>query len=266
MEYILTSLPYIIIKTTNQNQFIPTAMVSRVVVVCAWFSLLVKIVQATEPLPTCDEVGIDISQWNIQACDTFCNAVGQPVDVFRDVNGVTKCSCKGDLDICSDDPTCAQLQIFPGTVADDCESLCGDGVTTTITDDIEFAGSPSAGNKAQTHLKVACSCGATKRCDDRIKFSDLNFPKSCWNDLNITEEHICEKYCVDNGFFEGYEWFRVNTLANCTCYASDGMALACGDLTSEELDDEMSPESGSTVLEVVRFVGILMGAIAFLCQ
>lgn len=146
----------------------------------------------------------------------------------------------------SDDPTCGQLQIFPGTVESDCEELCPSGAFVTFADEIEFRG--DGANKNQTHLNVACSCGDIEQCRDNILFSDYAFLKSCRENLNIKNEMGCEDYCVGNGFTEGFEYLYEEGFlnANCTCKHIAGEVLACEDVpTPEGGVDVVTSGSGS---------------------
>ena len=52
----------------------------------------------TVPLPTCDEIGLELT--NTLVCKDVCDTIGKDVDVFRDVNGETKCFCKDGWDVC----------------------------------------------------------------------------------------------------------------------------------------------------------------------
>jgi len=84
-----------------------------------------------------------------------------------------------------------------------------DGGVVVVTDDIEFANSPEAANKNQTHFKVSCSCdnGKTKQCGiDSILFSDVTYSPSCtaaydttegkMNTLHIQSQNDCTLYCT----------------------------------------------------------------------
>jgi hypothetical protein len=154
----------------------------------------------------------------------------------RNVNGKIKCYCINDpIPICTDEPLCSDLSIFPGTVYDNClNNICLGNIintdininmntdteedsstdtttdTVVVTDEIEYAGNnPNSANKNQTHYKVSCSCdgGITKQCGiDYILFSDLTYLPSCTiysdststknNNLNINTKDECNEYCT----------------------------------------------------------------------
>jgi len=149
------------------------------------------------------------------------------IDRSRNVNGKMKCYCVGDTTpICNDDPLCSDLSIYPGSADENCfnnvcsSSLGGNnnltltaeekqGIVVVVTDEIEFANSPEAANKNQTHFKVSCSCdnGKTNQCGiDYILFSDLTYLPSCTaaydttegklNTLDINSQEECTLFCT----------------------------------------------------------------------
>ena len=185
----------------------------------------------------------------------------------RNVNGKIKCYCINDpIPICTDEPLCSDLSIFPGTVYDNClNNICLGNIintdinteedssttdTVVVTDEIEYAGNnPNSANKNQTHYKVSCSCdgGITKQCGiDYILFSDLTYLPSCTiysdststknNNLNINTKDECNEYCTtttNNAFLIGewliYESFPEQYSCGCIDKNSDDVAIACDD-------------------------------------
>eukprot|EP00751_Fragilariopsis_kerguelensis_P030702 CAMPEP_0170923702 /NCGR_PEP_ID=MMETSP0735-20130129/11201_1 /TAXON_ID=186038 /ORGANISM="Fragilariopsis kerguelensis, Strain L26-C5" /LENGTH=379 /DNA_ID=CAMNT_0011323353 /DNA_START=77 /DNA_END=1217 /DNA_ORIENTATION=+ len=176
--------------------------------------------------PTCAKLVEEENFYFPNDCVTKCKQQdgggGFDIDRSRNVNGNMKCYCVGaTTPICTDTPSCADLSIYPGSVYENCvQNVCvGQGSTdvggggcgggVVVTDDIEFANSPEAANKNQTHFKVSCSCdnGTTQHCGiDSILFSDLTYLPSCtaasdttegkMNTLNIQSQNDCTLYCT----------------------------------------------------------------------
>jgi hypothetical protein len=228
------------------------------------------ILDRTQPVPTCDALGIEA----IEDCNPICSDLKMPMKVFRDVNGRTECTCE-DADICNDDPTCAQLKIFPGSAAEDCAQYCGPDVTAVSTDEVEFAGGAFVANKDQTHLRVSCMCGAFEECLDSILFSDVARIEGCRDELQIFSDDQCQDYCEDFGFTADAEYFSLGLFRNCTCASAEGIALACQDApgvqsgTDDETDDGADDEntssaSGPSVHAVLAKVGSIITVVAML--
>jgi hypothetical protein len=182
------------------------------------------------PLPSCDSLGIE----RTDQCGIFCDSMRKNIDTFRDSNGDNFCYCTEGWQACNDGPTCAQLQIFPGTVEADCQALCGADSTIITKDDVKLAGDLSKANKNQTHLELSCSCDGISMCDDFILFSDVSFMKECSDaDIGVTTDVECEAFCVSNGFLNGHEFSSVNDLVGCSCsHNNGGSAVACQDKDS----------------------------------
>jgi len=189
-------------------------------------------------VPTCAKLVEEENFYFPNDCVTKCKQQGGgggfDIDRSRNVNGNMKCYCVGaTTPICTDAPSCADLSIYPGNAYENCfQNVCvgqgstdvdnggggdggdvdnddGGGGGVVVTDDIEFANSPEAANKNQTHFKVSCSCdnGKTKQCGiDSILFSDLTYLPSCtaasdttegkMNTLNIQSQNDCTLYCT----------------------------------------------------------------------
>jgi hypothetical protein len=219
--------------------------------------------------PTCQKLKEDENFYFPNDCVTKCSDKNDVFDTkrSRNVNGDIKCFCINDsIPICTDDPFCSDLLIFPGTVYDNCFNNC-DMITdekddiirdndVIITDEIEYATfSEQAANKNQTHYKVSCSCdgGITTLCGiDYILFSDLTYLPSCTNssnpvnNLNINSKTECTEYCTGDitanniGAFAAAEseWSIYESSSSpeqqyaCGCVDKNGngnIAVACDD-------------------------------------
>jgi hypothetical protein len=200
------------------------------------------ILDRTQPVPTCDSLSIEA----IEDCNPLCSDLVMSMKAFGDVNGRIECACD-DADICSDDPTCAQIQVFPGSAAEDCARFCGPNVNAVETDEVEFAGGNFVANKAQTHLRVGCKCGAFEECRDSILFSDLAVLDGCADDLGISSDTACQEHCDFSGFTAEAEFISDGLNRNCTCASAEGTAVVCRDGTEESdgEDDETPDDTNS---------------------
>ena len=197
----------------------------------------------SRPVPTCDSLGITL----ITDCTVLCTDLNMNVAVggFRDANGKTECRCTG-ADICTDDPNCEQLRIYPGSAEQDCTEFCGIeggvGGTPVATDSVAFAGPDAVGNKDQTFLRVSCKCGAFDQCQQSILFSDLADMEGCRDDLGIISSDSCSEYCDSFGFPDS-EYMSLGLARNCTCSNEDGTTLACADGPDTGSSQDTAPSS-----------------------
>jgi len=159
-----------------------------------------------QPAPTCDEIGIQSFPGD---CILECQALGSQLDPDESKSSTsnTKCFCLDGSTICTNDPLCNDVLVFPGTAQDNCENLCGgSSATVDVFDGVEYAGDSTAANKDQTHLLVSCACDGVARCGlDYVLFSDLTFLKACTTGaksdaLGIDSTEDCESYCTGFGF------------------------------------------------------------------
>jgi len=202
-----------------------------------------------EPTPTCASMG---DGWYFpNACVTSCQESGSTMDLdrSRNVGSKMKCFCVDQpKPFCTDDPLCADLGIFPGTVAEDCNRACGEGdsgpnAKITVDD-----------NGYQFHYVVGCICGdGTRLCgEDYVLFRDLDYMKSCSdktsNSLNIKSAEDCDAFCDATDVFTEAGIFARNAtntkLLSCSCKHSSiisdnpdiAAALACDDATASVND------------------------------
>lgn len=198
--------------------------------------LLLPISSYGGPLPTCNG-GISDDFYFPNDCVSECVALGEEMDFdnSRDVNGVTKCYCTNDVGVCNDEPSCADLLIVPGTALVGCTALCPNSTDVTVVDDVQFTDDPSAGNKNQTHLVVACACDGVTQCGtDFVLFSDLTFLPSCTSGvdgptLDLNSEDDCSDHCLNVGFTgSSYD------AGACSCTNDDGAAIACDDAKAND--------------------------------
>ena len=226
--------------------------------------------------PSCQRLTQEEQFYFPNDCVSKCGAQGDTFDMkrSRNVNGNIKCFClNSDIPICTDDPMCADLSIFPGTVYENCiNNVCSssdNGNNFMVTDEIEYNFEDNAANKNQTHYKVSCSCdgGVTTECGiDYILFSDLTYLPSCTktndktpgkiNNLDINSKQDCTDYCQtahnSNGAFavDDSEWFIYNEGSSlppgqqdyyhsCGCLDKNrngNIAIACDDTTANYND------------------------------
>jgi hypothetical protein len=162
--------------------------------------------QLQEPAPTCDEIGIQSFPGD---CILECQALGSQLDPDESKSSTsnTKCSCIDGSTICTNDPSCADVLVFPGSAQDGCEELCGPETSVVEAfDGVEYAGDSTAANKDQTHLLVSCACDGVSRCGiDYVLFSDLTFLRACTTGsttdaVGIDDADDCTAYCTGVGF------------------------------------------------------------------
>ena len=193
-----------------------------------------------QPAPTCDEIGIQSFPGD---CILECQALGSQLDPDESKSSTsnTKCFCLDGSTICTNDPLCEDVLVFPGTAQDNCENLCGDSSgNVEVFDGVEYAGDSTAANKDQTHLLVSCACDGVTRCGlDYVLFSDLTFLKACttgatFDALGIDSSQDCSSYCTGFGF-QSSEYIE----GKCACSdhfgndsdneAGSKVAVACDD-------------------------------------
>lgn len=206
------------------------------------------VIDAVAPVPTCAHL-VDTEQFYFpNDCVTKCSERDGGGGTFdtdrsRNVNGQLHCYCVDDATpVCTDDPRCVDLAVVPGTAFDNClNHVCLPKLSTTgeksppvvvVTDAIEYATDSTAANKAQTHLRVACSCdeGVTQECGvDSILFSDTNYLPRCTTAVD-------EKQKNENGVASDGNTLNINSQNDCTTYCtSSSSSFSEGDWKSIEL-------------------------------
>ncbi|CAJ1965704.1 unnamed protein product [Cylindrotheca closterium] len=189
-------------------------------------SLLVK---AQTPLPSCASVGVT-SQFT---CSTQCTEKGDALLLFRGANGSNECSCSTGGKYCDDDPSCADLLIFPGSAQQGCRSVCASGTTVQAEDSVRYATATSA-TPDQAYFVVSCRCSGVEQCSDSILFSDrVDLPECA--DVSITSQETCQAKCESYGssLFLGFEYESKNggEVSICSCTGANGnTAQYCEDL------------------------------------
>lgn len=198
-------------------------------------------VASGEIVPTCQSFG---DSWYFpNACASDCSDMGSKMDVdrTRNVNGLHKCFCEGmEQPFCTDDPLCQDLGIYPGTVAADCATVCGDD-NVEATTKVDY-------NGYQFHYVVSCTCGdGTNKCgDDFVLFSDEDYMKSCsgndGNSLQVQNSGDCDTYCQETLVFSSGEFGSEGKNKTCSCLHPDIQsidtntpllgAMACDDATA----------------------------------
>eukprot|EP00536_Pseudo-nitzschia_multiseries_P001797 jgi/Psemu1/322258/estExt_fgenesh1_pg.C_230019 len=197
------------------------------------------------PVSTCKGLG---SKWITsfpESCVNACDDLELTMSFTnsKNINGDVECHCETqERPVCTDRPTCFEIDVNPGEALQKCQAACGStDPKVTALDYVEFAGDPAAANKNQTHLVVDCSCdgGDSQLCGpDYTLWSDLTYLPSCTgpppNTLELTSEGSCETYCSASNVFTGYIWNGSDK--SCTCTTGDGSVLVCDDTKAQYKD------------------------------
>mmetsp|Transcript_16244 Transcript_16244/g.39676 ORF Transcript_16244/g.39676 Transcript_16244/m.39676 type:complete len:241 (+) Transcript_16244:50-772(+) len=186
------------------------------------------LVKAQTPVPSCTSVGV-ADQFT---CTTKCTDKGDTVSLFRGANGSNECSCTTSGKYCDDDPSCAELLIFPGAANQGCITICPTGTVPQAQDYVRYASSSNA-NPDQAHFVVSCSCSGVEQCTENVLFSDNAAIAEC-SDVSITSQATCEAMCDSYGsLFLGYGYQSKNggEVSICSCEGMNGAsAKFCEDL------------------------------------
>ena len=222
-------------------------------IVIAALLVNVRVDAASTPTPTCKSFG---SSWYFpNSCVSDCTEQfsGSTMDIerSRNVNGDFRCYCVGqESPLCRDDPTCKDLEIYPGDALKGCQTICNGKTDVIVVDDVEYAGDDSAANKNQTHFRVGCSCGKDDddneqhQCGpDSILFSDLTYLPSCSSGITTNNQDTiiigsakkCFEYCESTNVFVGGIWTDERKSCGCTRSVDDNdidaelLTMACDD-------------------------------------